>query len=60
MLVLSRREGGEILIGDDVRIEVVEIRRNLVRLGITAPRETPVDRPEVRRSKQQTKNRRET
>ena len=36
-----------IMIGDDVVITVVEIRGDKVRLGINAPRETPVHRQEV-------------
>ena len=47
MLILSRKEGERIVIGRDVVITVVESRGNRVRLGITAPRETPVNREEV-------------
>ena len=47
MLVLSRKLGEVIKIGDDIAIEVVEIRGGRVRLGITAPDEVPVHRQEV-------------
>ena len=37
MLVLSRKPGEEIVVGDNIRLTVVAIRGNQVRLGITAP-----------------------
>lgn len=47
MLVLSRHRDESIVIGDNVVITVVDIRGDKVRLGVTAPRETPVHRQEV-------------
>ena len=47
MLVLSRMEEEEIMIGDDVTIKVVHIQRGKVRLGITAPKDVPVHRREI-------------
>lgn len=47
MLVLSRKKNEKIMIGDDVIIEVIEIRGDKIRLGIEAPKETPVHREEV-------------
>ena len=47
MLVLSRKKNEEIVIGDLVRIIVVEIRGDKVRLGVEAPKEVPVHRKEV-------------
>jgi len=47
MLVLSRKHGEEILIGDDVVITVVEVRGKFVRIGIEAPKQVPVRRREV-------------
>ncbi len=47
MLVLSRHKDESIVIGDDIEITIVEIRDNKVRLGITAPRNIPVNRMEV-------------
>ena len=48
MLVLMRRQGEEICIGDSVRITVVSILGNKVRLGIEAPENVPVHRREVK------------
>lgn len=47
MLVLSRKKGECIVIGDDIVITVVKIHGDKVRLGIEAPREIPVNRQEV-------------
>ena len=47
MLVLSRRFGEVICIGKDIRITVVDIRGDKVRLGIEAPREVRVMREEI-------------
>jgi carbon storage regulator len=47
MLQIGRRVGESIMIGDDVRVEVLEIRGNKVRLGFDAPKEVPVNRHEV-------------
>jgi carbon storage regulator len=47
MLVLTRRIGEEILIADNVRVMVVAIKGKRVRLGITAPTDVAVTRPEL-------------
>lgn len=47
MLVLSRDKGESVMVGDNVKITVLEIRGNKVRLGIEAPREVSVNRMEV-------------
>jgi carbon storage regulator len=47
MLVLTRRAGEKVVIGNEVFIEVLSISGEGVRLGITAPRETSVHRFEV-------------
>lgn len=47
MLVLSRRAGEKIVIGNEVIIEILSVSGEGVRLGITAPRETSVHRYEV-------------
>jgi carbon storage regulator len=47
MLVLTRRPGEEIVIGT-VRLTVVAVAGNKVRLGVTAPAAVPVHREEIR------------
>ena len=47
MLVLSRSKDESIMIGEDIKVTIVDVRGNKVRLGITAPREIPVHREEV-------------
>ena len=47
MLVLARKKNERVMIGDDVVVEVIEIRGEKVRLGITAPRDKSVHREEV-------------
>jgi carbon storage regulator len=49
VLVLSRRPGESVVIGDDVVITVLEVRGDVIRLGITAPRSVQVHREEVYR-----------
>ena len=48
MLMMSRREGETILIGDDIEIVIAHIGRARVKVGIRAPRETPVCAREVK------------
>lgn len=47
MLILTRKSGETIRIGDDISISVIEIRGNQVRLGIKAPRNVTVHRQEI-------------
>ena len=47
MLLLTRRVGETIMIGDDVQVTVLGVKGNQVRLGIAAPKETPVHREEI-------------
>ncbi len=47
MLILTRKSGEGIRIGDTVTIKVIEIRGNQVRLGVEAPRNISVHREEV-------------
>jgi carbon storage regulator len=47
MLVLSRRPDEALIIGDDIKITVLGISGNQVRIGITAPKEVSVHREEV-------------
>lgn len=48
MLVLSRKLGEKIFIGDDISIQVVDIQAGKIRLGIEAPREVKIIREELR------------
>ena len=47
MLVLTRQTNERILIGEDIVIEVREVRGNQVRIGIEAPKDVPVVREEI-------------
>lgn len=53
MLVLSRRVGEEIVINDNIRVTVVAVKGDRVRLGIVAPRDVNVDRSEVHERRMQ-------
>jgi carbon storage regulator len=52
MLVLTRKLNQEIVIGDDIRITVVAVGSDQVKLGITAPRSIPVHRSEIYKERQ--------
>ena len=47
MLVLSRQSDETIVIGDNIRVTIVEVRGDKVRIGIEAPRDVTVHREEV-------------
>jgi len=47
MLILTRKSGETIRIGDSVAVTVLEVKGNQIRLGIAAPRDVAVDREEV-------------
>ena len=47
MLVLSRKKHEAIVVGDNIRFVVVDIRRDVVRLGIEAPADVSVHREEI-------------
>ena len=53
MLIITRRPGEKIMLGDDVVIEVMEVSGSSVRVGIQAPKSIPVYREEIWRSVQQ-------
>ena len=47
MLILTRREGEKINIGDDIEVVVLEIRGSQIRIGVKAPPHVAVDREEI-------------
>ena len=47
MLVLSRRKGESIFITDKIKVTIIEIRGDKVRLGIEAAKDVPIHREEV-------------
>ncbi|WP_265333828.1 carbon storage regulator CsrA [Nocardioides sp. Kera G14] len=47
MLVLSRRVGESVVIGDEVTVTILEVRGDVVRVGIDAPRSVTVHRAEL-------------
>tara|TARA_B110000967_G_scaffold186660_1_gene207936 strand:- start:186 stop:362 length:177 start_codon:yes stop_codon:yes gene_type:complete len=47
MLILTRRIGEKLLIGDDIEVVVLDVNRNQVKVGIKAPRDMTVLREEL-------------
>lgn len=47
MLVLTRRVGEEIIIGENIRVKIVSIKGDRIRVGIEAPNNVSVDRAEI-------------
>ena len=47
MLIITRRPGEKIMLGDDIVVHVMEIVGNSVRVGIQAPRSLPIYREEI-------------
>ncbi|MBE9542200.1 MAG: carbon storage regulator CsrA [Proteobacteria bacterium] len=47
MLVLTRKLGESITIGDDIKVTIIEIKGKQVRIGIEAPQQTVVHREEI-------------
>ncbi len=50
MLVFSRKRGEEIVIGDGIRVTVLEMRGNQVKLGFVAPAEAQIRRQEIQQA----------
>jgi carbon storage regulator len=53
MLVLTRKTNEEIVIGDNIRITIVEVAPGRVKIGVEAPKSVRVDRAEVHEKKKQ-------
>jgi carbon storage regulator len=47
MLILTRRVGETVMIGDDVTVAIVGVRGNQVRIGVNAPKDVAVHREEI-------------
>ena len=50
MLIITRRPGEKIMLGDEIVIEVIEVSGSSVRVGIAAPKSVPVYREEIWRA----------
>ena len=56
MLILTRKVGESVLIGNDISITILSVRGNQVKLGVEAPKEVSVHREEIFQRIQQSKD----
>jgi len=56
MLILGRKVGESLMIGDDIVVTVQDVRGNQVKIGVSAPREVEVHREEIYQKIQDEKN----
>jgi len=56
MLILTRKSGQSVLIGDEIKISIIEVKGSQVRIGIEAPRNISVHREEIYKIIQDKKN----
>lgn len=47
MLILTRRVGESVMVGDDITVTVLDVKGNQVRIGVNAPKDVPVHREEI-------------
>ena len=59
MLILTRRVGETLVVGDDITVTVLGVKGNQVRLGVNAPKDVSVHREEIYQRIQQEKQGRE-
>ncbi|HBO8904058.1 TPA: carbon storage regulator CsrA [Pseudomonas aeruginosa] len=56
MLILTRRVGETLMVGDDVTVTVLGVKGNQVRIGVNAPKEVAVHREEIYQRNQKEKD----
>jgi carbon storage regulator len=47
MLILTRKVGETVMIGDNVAVAIIGVKGNQIRIGINAPKDVPVHRKEI-------------